>query len=332
MRHSRSYPASLAYGVGDVVIWDNASLLHSATLVDPAHARTLVAHHHQGACARRSRDRRARADLRRHDGDVACGAPQPQAARRPQPRGRDDEPHHRRHRAAILRRSLTRAVTAAPNVERCSTIFPPVDDLSATQRCFEVLELLAGEADGLALTSIGRALGLPKSATHRLLLTLVDAGYAIQDEASQRYRLTLKIATLGFRLLAASTVQDVCQPTLERIAAASGDLARLAVVDGDGLRWVAKAQGAHVGLRYDPEMGLEVALHATAVGRLWLATLPESRAIAIVERYRRTATRPLGPMRPGRWPPSWRRSAMPGAVPTPRRWRRAPRASARSAR
>jgi len=128
--------------------------------------------------------------------------------------------------------------------------------------------------------------------------TLVDAGYAIQDEASQRYRLTLKIATLGFRLLAASTVQDVCQPTLERIAAASGDLARLAVVDGDGLRWVAKAQGAHVGLRYDPEMGLEVALHATAVGRLWLATLPESRAIAIVERYRRTATRPLGPHAP----------------------------------
>ncbi|HVE49568.1 MAG TPA: TauD/TfdA family dioxygenase [Casimicrobiaceae bacterium] len=35
------YQLSLAYGVGDVVIWDNASLLHCATLVDPAHARTL---------------------------------------------------------------------------------------------------------------------------------------------------------------------------------------------------------------------------------------------------------------------------------------------------
>ena len=35
------YQLSLAYGVGDVVIWDNASLLHSATLVDPAHPRTL---------------------------------------------------------------------------------------------------------------------------------------------------------------------------------------------------------------------------------------------------------------------------------------------------
>ncbi len=31
----------LRYGVGDVVIWDNASLLHAATLIDPNDARTL---------------------------------------------------------------------------------------------------------------------------------------------------------------------------------------------------------------------------------------------------------------------------------------------------
>ncbi|HEX5091452.1 MAG TPA: TauD/TfdA family dioxygenase [Burkholderiales bacterium] len=35
------YQVRLKYGVGDVVIWDNASLLHSATLTDPSDARTL---------------------------------------------------------------------------------------------------------------------------------------------------------------------------------------------------------------------------------------------------------------------------------------------------
>jgi taurine dioxygenase len=35
------YRLAVAYGVGDVVVWDNASLLHSATLTDPAHPRTL---------------------------------------------------------------------------------------------------------------------------------------------------------------------------------------------------------------------------------------------------------------------------------------------------
>ena len=35
------YHYRLKYGVGDVVVWDNASLLHSATLIDPNDARTL---------------------------------------------------------------------------------------------------------------------------------------------------------------------------------------------------------------------------------------------------------------------------------------------------
>ena len=42
-RHAtqQKYRLSLKYGVGDVVIWDNASLLHSATLTDPDDPRTL---------------------------------------------------------------------------------------------------------------------------------------------------------------------------------------------------------------------------------------------------------------------------------------------------
>jgi len=35
------YQLRLKYGVGDVVVWDNASLLHSATLIEPNDARTL---------------------------------------------------------------------------------------------------------------------------------------------------------------------------------------------------------------------------------------------------------------------------------------------------
>jgi taurine dioxygenase len=35
------YQVRLKYGVGDIVVWDNASLLHSATLIDPNDARTL---------------------------------------------------------------------------------------------------------------------------------------------------------------------------------------------------------------------------------------------------------------------------------------------------
>lgn len=35
------YQLRFKYGVGDIVLWDNAALLHSATLIDPNDARTL---------------------------------------------------------------------------------------------------------------------------------------------------------------------------------------------------------------------------------------------------------------------------------------------------
>ena len=37
----RKYQLRFSYGIGDIVVWDNAALLHSATLIDPADARTL---------------------------------------------------------------------------------------------------------------------------------------------------------------------------------------------------------------------------------------------------------------------------------------------------
>lgn len=36
------YQFRASYRVGDVVVWDNASVLHSATLTDPRYPRTLL--------------------------------------------------------------------------------------------------------------------------------------------------------------------------------------------------------------------------------------------------------------------------------------------------
>ncbi len=99
---------------------------------------------------------------------------------------------------------------------------------------------------------------------------------------TQAYNLTLRLALLGFRLLDARHLPDAAQAVLQRLALDTGEYCRLAVVEGDGLTWIARAQGSTQGLRYDPPMGREVVLHATATGKAWLATLPEVDALRIV--------------------------------------------------
>jgi len=166
---------------------------------------------------------------------------------------------------------------------------------SPAQRCLDLIELLADAPDGLALAGVSTRLKLPKSAAHRFLAILATRGFVRQDAATQHYALTLKLASLGFRFLAGTGWPDLAQPVLDALAARSGELARLALVDGDTLTWIAKAQGAATGLRYDADAGRGVILHATATGKVWLASLPEARALELVAHEKRLGMRGLGP-------------------------------------
>jgi len=148
-------------------------------------------------------------------------------------------------------------------------------------RCLRLIEALAEAPANVSLGTLAEQLDLPKSATHRLLQSLAGRGYVLQDPASQDYGLSLKVALLGFRYLDARRLPDVAQEALARLADTSGEYCRMAVVEGEGLIWVARAQGATQGLRYDPPMSRDVVLHATATGKAWLASLPEQDALRI---------------------------------------------------
>jgi DNA-binding IclR family transcriptional regulator len=154
------------------------------------------------------------------------------------------------------------------------------------ERCLGILELLAVGAGEMPLGEIAERLDLPKSGAHRLLSTLVELGWADQDEMTGFYRLTMRLAILGQRFYLASGLPDVCQPLLDRLAGECREFVRLAVVDGNALTWIAHAQGATGGLVYLPaEATASVPLFATASGKAWLATLsPEHAARRIVER------------------------------------------------
>ena len=154
--------------------------------------------------------------------------------------------------------------------------------MTNVDRCLSLIEALADAPGGLPLGSLAERVDMPKSATHRLLQTLASRGYVEQDHSTSNYDLSLKVATLAFRFLDVRRLPDVAQTVLDELARRCGEYCRLALVDGEELVWVARAQGAAHGLRYDPPMSREVVLHATATGKAWLASLPEDDALRIV--------------------------------------------------
>ena len=151
------------------------------------------------------------------------------------------------------------------------------------ERCLGIIELLAEGARTMPLGEIAERLALPKSGAHRLLATLVDLGWAEKDPDTSFYRLTMRLAVLGQQFFVATGIPDICQPILDRFAQQCHEFARLAVVDGHSLVWVAHAQGASGGLMYQPSLiSNTVPLFATASGKAWLATLPTGQAMQIL--------------------------------------------------
>jgi DNA-binding IclR family transcriptional regulator len=151
------------------------------------------------------------------------------------------------------------------------------------ERCMAILEALSQAAKGLPLSTLGEQLDIPKSAVFRLLQILEQQGYVHQDEM-RRYCLTMRIVQLGFRFLAGKGVWEIAQPILNRLAERSAELVRMTICDGVSLAWVGSAQGARSGVIIDPVMGSRVVLHATATGKVWLASLATDEAIAMVLR------------------------------------------------
>jgi DNA-binding IclR family transcriptional regulator len=154
--------------------------------------------------------------------------------------------------------------------------------VAAVSRALSIIECLAGAIGGRELGEIAERVMMPKSAAHRVLSTLVERGWVVQDRDTQNYVLSLRVAALAFHDRDVRVVTDVVQAILDELARRTGEYCRLAVVEGETLTWVSRAQGATTGLRYDADMGQEVALHATATGKAWLSTLPESEAVRIV--------------------------------------------------
>lgn len=154
--------------------------------------------------------------------------------------------------------------------------------IAAVERALKLMEALAGEPDGVDLSLLAERLDLPFSATHRLLATLAERGFVTQYPHSGAYGLTLKLSQLAFRDLDSRGLPDAGQIVLDGLAATTREYCRLAVVEGGDLVWIARAQGATAGLRYEPPMGAGPVLHATATGKAWLASLSETEALRIV--------------------------------------------------
>jgi len=144
--------------------------------------------------------------------------------------------------------------------------------LATVDKAIDVLFELHTAGSSVGVTALGRALGLPKSSTHRLLSALRRRGLVERDERG-RYLPGIGLIALGLGVLEREPAVVAARPVLEREAESLGETFFLVAARAGQLVVLDKAEGTGF-LRAAPQVGSSVPVHATAVGKLQLAFAP----------------------------------------------------------
>jgi DNA-binding IclR family transcriptional regulator len=140
------------------------------------------------------------------------------------------------------------------------------------EKAIDILFHLHRCADARGVSEIARDLGVPKSSAHRLLMTLTRRGLLEQD-ARGRYRPGIGLLALGLGALEREPVVAAARTVLEEEAEALGETFFLVGQRAHEIVVLDKVEGTGF-LRAAPRVGSTVPVHATAVGKLFLAFAP----------------------------------------------------------
>lgn len=150
-----------------------------------------------------------------------------------------------------------------------------VDGIRAVGRALLLLQLMArSEREAWALNDLSRLSGLAKSTTHRLLETMIAAGFVERGVEVGIYRLGLQAAVVGSAAARLRRPDDMVQATLHAVRSRTGESVGLAVLSGDHSVTVARALSREP-LRFNFEIGGVFPVHASAGGKVLLSSFSD---------------------------------------------------------
>jgi IclR family pca regulon transcriptional regulator len=162
------------------------------------------------------------------------------------------------------------------------------------ERGLAILGCFTPQHPVLGIADLAEDLGMSRSTTHRYVITLVALGY-LEQGASRKYRLGLRVTDLGMSALNSTGLREHAHLYLEQLRQQTSYTTNLSVLDGtdvlfvDRVRSLRRAQsmidaGLHPGSR--------LPAHCTSMGKLLLANLPAAKQRELIAQMKLTKRGP----------------------------------------
>ncbi|MFC4273642.1 IclR family transcriptional regulator domain-containing protein [Achromobacter aloeverae] len=132
-----------------------------------------------------------------------------------------------------------------------------------------VIQAFNNEARALTLSEAASRTGLTRATARRVLLTLVELGFASRF-GDRHFALTPRVLALGYAYLSSMPLWRFAEPVLEGLVADLGETCSIAALDGHQLVYVVRIP-VHRTLVQDVSIGSRIPLYCHSAGRVLLS-------------------------------------------------------------
>ncbi len=148
--------------------------------------------------------------------------------------------------------------------------------IQSVQRALDILLLFSPTQPQLGITEIARIMELPKPTIHGLVQTLTERNFLVQDIATKKYSLGLKIHEMGVFLSSTIKINQVGRELVQRLAKKYSNWARLAIWNNDSML-ITMNLFPDTDFVHFQQLGPRIPAYCSALGKAVLSTFsPEA--------------------------------------------------------
>jgi IclR family transcriptional regulator, pca regulon regulatory protein len=151
--------------------------------------------------------------------------------------------------------------------------------LQSLERGMAVIQVFSREHPSLTLSEVARLTGITRATARRILLTLERLGHVRSD--GRYFSLTPRVLTLGWAYLSSLNLWEIAQPLMEDLVDQTKESCSAATLDLPDIVYVARVPTRRI-MTIALGVGTRLPAHATSMGRVLLADLPEGELEAFL--------------------------------------------------
>ena len=140
-------------------------------------------------------------------------------------------------------------------------------------KAFQIIEALDRFGE-LSIAQLSQALSMDKTTVHRLIRTIKEAGYIVQNPYTRKYSNSIKLFTIGSSIIERTGLKEIARPYLETLVSETKETINLSMHSGNTIVYVDKIE-SNSAIKVGIKTGTALPMYCTGMGKAILAFLPE---------------------------------------------------------